>query len=511
MNGQPSGVGELISLLAGGENASFASLLNLDGNELSATPQVDASRGKQSNRPKEKESSAGQLSPVSGAKLGVASNPLAMQPISGAGVVPSHFEFNDFDTSGDAGDVSSSRPLANDTSNAPTVTARPSSANVRTVETLAPAGQQVFDESRAVTAPFTELSKDLVGSSEGAIDGNQNVAQNQAPAQTRKVSSIAASSSVTPAAVQLPTGLVANEAPALIQHDQTDSKLVEMVAAQKYNATSNRQVKFDTAGQEATIHVGSELNDSSMEEGTTSSVTLRQGVNDSASGSPASDSGQGNGGDNHRGSSNAKESGVISHAALQTVVGSTVGGFSPQSSTHGQSMPVNPNHLEPVRESTPNAQPKDLTLPRPTDTSAQMLGSALRGDLRVGVHTEAFGRVTIQTTAQGGQLSAQLSLENAKDGATLAAHLPAAEQKIVQQHGLTASVRLAGGSDGGASAGSMGRDQSSSSRRQSEQQYNGSAVQRAQIDHGTASESGGVESALLGRRHSGSSRLDVTV
>ena len=57
-------------------------------------------------------------------------------------------------------------------------------------------------------------------------------------------------------------------------------------------------------------------------------------------------------------------------------------------------------------------------------------------------------------TLKGGQLlSAQLSLENPKEGATLAAHLPGVEQKIVQQHGLNASVRLAGGFDGTAGGG----------------------------------------------------------
>ena len=101
----------------------------------------------------------------------------------------------------------------------------------------------------------------------------------------------------------------------------------------------------------------------------------------------------------------------------------------------------------------------------------------MRGDLRVGVQTEAFGRVTIQTNTQGGQLSAQLSLENAKEGATLAAHLPGVEQKIVQQHGLNASVRLVGGFDGGAGAGSMGRDQSGAGRREAER-YRGDVAMR---------------------------------
>jgi hypothetical protein len=84
---------------------------------------------------------------------------------------------------------------------------------------------------------------------------------------------------------------------------------------------------------------------------------------------------------------------------------------------------------------------------------ARALQSAMRGDVRVGVQTEAFGRVTIQTIAGDGQLSAQLSLENVKQSAALAVHLPAVEQKLTQQYGLSASVSLAGGT--GRDAGSM--------------------------------------------------------
>ena len=129
----------------------------------------------------------------------------------------------------------------------------------------------------------------------------------------------------------------------------------------------------------------------------------------------------------------------------------------------------------------------------------------------MGVQTEAFGRVTIQTSAQGGQLSAQLSLENAKESAALAAHLPMVEQKIAQQHGLDASVRLVGGQDGGAGAGSTGRDQSGSGRRNPEPYHNEVMVRPGGIDQGSSSESRGVEPALLGGKYSVSSRLDVTV
>jgi hypothetical protein len=134
----------------------------------------------------------------------------------------------------------------------------------------------------------------------------------------------------------------------------------------------------------------------------------------------------------------------------------------------------------------------------------------MRGDLRVGVQTEAFGRVTIQTNNQGGQLSAQLSLENTKESATLAAHLPGVEQKIIQQHGLNASVRLVGGFDGGAGAGSMGREQAGSGRRDPEPYRQDVGTRTTGVEHEPPNDRRIAEAALIGR-YSAPTRLDVTV
>jgi hypothetical protein len=148
----------------------------------------------------------------------------------------------------------------------------------------------------------------------------------------------------------------------------------------------------------------------------------------------------------------------------------------------------------------------------PTDTgSARLLVSATRGDLRLGVQTEAFGRVTIQTKAQGGQLSAQLSLENAKESAALAVHLPAVEQKIVQQHGLNASVRLVGSSDGRGGAESTGQNQSGADRGDSERYRDGGEMRSRENDLGSLRSSQVADPGLLANNQSKSSRLDVTV
>lgn len=164
--------------------------------------------------------------------------------------------------------------------------------------------------------------------------------------------------------------------------------------------------------------------------------------------------------------------------------------------------------LESIRESVPDAQIKGSAPWRATDGHAvQLLGTAMRGDLRVGVQTEAFGHVTIEANAQGGQLSAQLSVENAKESAALAAHLPAAEHRLIQQHGVTASVKLTNGF-GGTASGFTGREQSASNRKNSGPFV---TIRSGRTEQGSPNEGPGVELAVPVSRHFVTSRLDVTV
>lgn len=97
-------------------------------------------------------------------------------------------------------------------------------------------------------------------------------------------------------------------------------------------------------------------------------------------------------------------------------------------------------------------------------STTRTLTNAMRGELHVGLHTEAFGRVTIQTNTGPGQFSAQVSLEDSKQSAALAAHLPGVEQRILQQHGLDASVRIVSKSEAGLAGNSTGNRQDGSGR-----------------------------------------------
>jgi len=278
--------------------------------------------------------------------------------------------------------------------------------------------------------------------------------------------------------------------------------VVENPGAQRH------ELKSDSADHSAAIVAGGQStqpNDKVGGKQTESSVTS-QHSGDTLSAN-ASGHGQENADGSHRGSSDERGEAADRLRPTPESSSGVLGTVAPGASTHGHGISANPGHLDPVRESPAGTDLKNLPSARTTDASAtRLVANAMRGDLRVGVHTEAFGRVTIETNAQGGQLSAQLSLENAKDSATLAAHLPVAEQKIVQQHGLTASVRLVGGFDG-AGAGSMGRDQSGSSQGDAQRYRNDSATRVREIDR-SPPESRITESRPLSS-YRVSSRLDV--
>jgi hypothetical protein len=128
----------------------------------------------------------------------------------------------------------------------------------------------------------------------------------------------------------------------------------------------------------------------------------------------------------------------------------------------------------------------------------------------LGIQTELFGRVTIQSSASAGELSAQLFLENAKHGAILATHLPALEQRIGERFGVNASVQLAAGDQ--TSSGSTGGDDRGS--RQSQPQYQSAASASRPSPVAAADwpqESSGLHAINIVHMHSSSSsRLDVT-
>lgn len=508
---------DLVSLLAGDQNGSFASLLGLGGSEPDIAPPIDGGRAREGHRSKEKQSGEDESVPGD-SKPNAPLNPLGLPHIPSLSVAPWQLELGSSGARGHANDVSPS-PSLDEERNGPIVGLRQSAAKAPIVEAGQLNHQKSLNENAAEITSFHDLNgSESIESPKGAIvtDHDAPTTKALAPLNDEDPSSIAAQpSSATPAVVQPPMTIVGNGVTDLLPVNQADLHFLGISVNQKY-ATPDREMKSSKVDQDSTMSAGARVSDLPAKDdaGLGKSFAPSQGVDviGGDSSSAAGGRSQGNAGDTHRGSSDAK-GGVAAGQVLaqQTAQSGTLGVLGAGGMTHGHSALMNSSHLQSVRESTPNAQLKELAPPRDGEAAAaRLLGSAMRGDLRVGVQTEAFGRVTIQTNAQGGQLSAQLSLENAKESATLAAHLPGVEQKIVQQHGLEASVRLAGAADGGA-GGSMGRGHSESGRRDPERYQNDVAVRREMVGHGSPSESRSVEATLLGSRYLVSSRLDVTV
>lgn len=536
-NGQVASKGDPMFLLAGGENFSFASLLDLDGGEPDTAHQFKGNRTKQDNSSKDKEGDGDQRSALSDSKQSGTSIPLGLQNLPCVNAQSWQFDACDVGTRGNGVKVSLSSLTAEPAHDTIASRTQPQGANAGTVDAQTSGNGQVVEKSAEKLSPFFNLNVvaqrsgtgqavdtnseklppfhnlnvvELNGHSEGIVVGNQDSSGKGAIAQP---DDIAVASAAAPcSALDLGAGeqlasLAANGIPTperAVNSTPTGTSVVQssVIAA-------NHELKTDDKSQGAAPGAADRADDLAGERGAGQAklaASLQEAV-EAVSRSSAGGSSQGNGSDTHHGPSDAKDTLDDSRLTAQQTLQSSSPGIPGTGPAPGHSVSTNSARVDSALESPHNTQFKAMTLPGNADVSAaRLLGSAMRSDLRVGVQTEAFGRVTIQTSAQGGQLSAQLSLENAKDSAALAAHLPGVEQKIVQQHGLNASVRLVG-FNAGAGAGSMGREQSGSSQRNT----NAFMLRPDRVASDASNEGRGAEGTLLGSRYLVSSRLDVTV
>ena len=512
VNGQIAGIGDLASWLVGEETAGFASLLDLNASEPGLAHRADGIRERQAGRSKEKESKETQPSAPEDLVPGITTNAQCLLLNSPVNTPSWQLESGDAGVAKGGSDSVLSTQLPGVRSNTLTTRAIPSAPGIRNITELPVDHQSMPEENAATMAPVQDRKESIPVPQSSALD-SQDVGMAEsvaAPTNTGMATAVVESLSVVPRVVGPSAGFVGTGA---LLAPQAEGTRVGMPVV-RGSGGPNRQSESDQSGRNPTSNAGARVGDLLMKGDTGSSTATAQlqGNVDPGS-STAGGRGQGSGGDAHRGSPNAKETVADDHGLRSQVLqDSNSEAFGSGYSVNGHSAPVSLAHPKAVQESAQSSQLKDLTSPQIHDANAtRWLGSAMRSDLRVGVQTEAFGRVTIQTSAQGGQLSAQLSLENAKEGASLAAHLPAVEQRIVQQHGLTASVRLINGFEGGSGAGSMGRDHSGSAQGESERRHSDNAMRAEGIRHRSLNQGSGVETALLSGRSSISSRLDVTV
>ena len=78
----------------------------------------------------------------------------------------------------------------------------------------------------------------------------------------------------------------------------------------------------------------------------------------------------------------------------------------------------------------------------PSLTNARLVQRLSGSEMQVSLHSDDLGRLTVHTAFARDAISAQITLDNPQLGSTLAAHLPAMEQRLAQDHGLRASVTI---------------------------------------------------------------------
>lgn len=511
VNGQVAGASDLVSLMAGGQSGSFASLLDLDGTERNATQRVDEGPGKQGHRSKEKDDNDGATPAHGGGDSTTRSNLVGVQTISDIAVMPWQLESDSSGASPDAGKITRATSLTETTNEAALqIRTGPAEANVQSFGASGLNLQQIPNKSTSNVTSFQNLGDE---SPKGEIRSQDIDVAKVAPSpnDTGMPSKDLEPSSVTPANAGSSKCSVDSTVSTVVAETYSGPTIPELSPQVGY-AVSSHEVKPGAGRENPTTGLGAQSSDSSPKNNAQATLSAHsQSGDDLASPSPtvADNRSQDNASDPHRGAPDGRQ--PLNDArfpAPQKLQGDALGVANPSIMLHGHSAAMNSNHAESVRESTPNTQFREPPSARAADEGvARLLGSAMRGDLRVGLQTEAFGHVTIQANTQGGQLSAQLSLENAKESATLAAHLPGVEHKIIQEHGLTASVRLVGGF-GGTGAGSTGHERSGSGRRDPAPYI---VAPSMQIKHNSLNENREADTVSIGSRHFVSSRLDVTV
>jgi hypothetical protein len=97
---------------------------------------------------------------------------------------------------------------------------------------------------------------------------------------------------------------------------------------------------------------------------------------------------------------------------------------------------------EPEKSSLPTAGPSGDAAPLPALNTAQLVHSMGQTEMRVGMHSEEFGSISISTTLSHQELAAQISIDHTGLGDALAAHLSGMQEKLGAAYGVQARVEI---------------------------------------------------------------------
>jgi hypothetical protein len=74
--------------------------------------------------------------------------------------------------------------------------------------------------------------------------------------------------------------------------------------------------------------------------------------------------------------------------------------------------------------------------------TAQVVQSMGQTEMRVGMHSQEFGAISISTTLSHQELAAQISIDHTGLGDALAAHLPGMQEKLGAAYGVPVRVEI---------------------------------------------------------------------
>jgi len=513
VNGQVAGATELSSLLARDRSGGFASLLDLSGTAPGVVQTPDELPRKHGNQAKDKDDEQGQpLTPRTSIPSAISA--LNAQPAPAIVLTPWQAGPGSSWKATDVAKLPRSSSITGPMREpAAGMHVDSSAVDEQTVRMSAMVSAQLPDDSAPMPSLLEDLNEpDSLELPEGRLVSPDN--------EVKTAASVPSNSDIPPARTSAnlidlgnvrPSTGSNTGAPSSLAHADSNP-IVATISAASGRATPSHESRSSDGRDIQPPAPGDRAADSSAENGREPQIfapTQAEHEVGSSSAAIANGWNPNSASETRRGAVGTNETRTSTlFPVSQKSRGDFSGALAPDTSLRGHTAMLNSNHSESMREVAADGQFREPTSARSADENvARLLGNAMRGDLRVGVQTEAFGHVTIQANAQGGQLSAQLSLENAKESAALAAHLPVAEHRLIQQHGVTASVRLAGGF-GGSPGGSAGREQSGSNRGGSGRYV---AMRSGQMEHDSSHEGRGVEAAVVVRSHFVASKLDVTV
>jgi len=124
-----------------------------------------------------------------------------------------------------------------------------------------------------------------------------------------------------------------------------------------------------------------------------------------------------------------------------------------------------------------SAAPAPAALPQslPTINTAKLIQSMGQSEMRVGMRSNEFGNISINTSATRDLISAQISLDHGELAKTLATHLPEMQARLGGSQAVDVRIDMNGQSTGQGAGTSSGMSQNAADQSRSDRQQRGSA------------------------------------